>query len=255
MAAPAPSPPAPGKGGFLKRLNPQQKRMAIAIAAGGLIALFVIMRRGGGGGGGGGGTTTAPVSPTDQTGLATGAPGGSSTFADNGASMGELNTTLSGLSGQLDALLNQPAPFTDPGFAAAPLPVDTPAVAAAPAQLASVGAVRAAAASTAAKMVTALKPSAAHGGQMSVYHLYDTDPKKAGYEKAVYVRPASTAKPAAPAARPQPARAPAAASKPGVFLQDSGTRKGLHYIVQSGHRYYESHAGSGNWGKGGVVKI
>jgi hypothetical protein len=226
MAA-TPSPPAPGKGGLLKRLNPQQKRMAIALAAGGLLALFVIMRRGGGGGGGTD-TATAPISPTDATGLAGGAAADGSTFADNGASMGELNTTLSGLSGQLDALLNQPAPFVDTPGADSPLdvtPVQDPAAPTAPAQVAAVGGVKTAAAALKSKIVT--KPSAAHHGQASVYRFVDTDPKKPGYEQKVYLRPASTAK---PAVRPQPAAKPAAAPKPQTIVKPSAAHGGKLWV-------------------------
>jgi hypothetical protein len=226
MAAPAPSPPAPGKGGLFKRLDPKQRRIAIALAAGGLLALFVMLRRGGGGGGGTD-TAAAPISPTDASGLA--APGAvdGSTFADNGASFGELNTTLSGLSGQLDALLNQPAPFIDPGplDAGVTTPVQDPAVPAPPGVLGSVGGVRAAAAALKSKVV--VKPSAAHGGQASVYRFVDTDPKKAGYEQKVYLRPASTAK---PAARAQPAPKPAAAPKPQTIVKPSAAHGGKLWV-------------------------
>jgi hypothetical protein len=40
-----------------------------------------------------------------------------------------------------------------------------------------------------------------------------------------------------------------------VYLQDSGPRKGLRYIVVNGYRRYESNNGAGDWGKGGIVKI
>lgn len=247
MAAPAPSPPTPGRGGFLKRLTPQQKRMAIAVAAGGMLALFVLLRRGAPAAAA---TDTTAVSPTDPSAIG-GLPADGSTFADNGASAGQLSTTLTDLSGQLQSLedlFNQPvaAPL-DSGLVASP--VDTPAVDAAPAQLAATGGIRTAAA--ALKSKTVVKASAAHGGQQSVYRFTDTDPSKPGFEQKTYLRPATTAKPAAPAARPQATpKLPA-----GVFLQDSGTRAGLRYIVQSGSRRYESKAGAGNWGKGGVIKI
>jgi hypothetical protein len=39
----------------------------------------------------------------------------------------------------------------------------------------------------------------------------------------------------------------------GVFYQDSGPRAGLRYIVFNGARRYESRAGAGDWGKGGVI--
>lgn len=40
---------------------------------------------------------------------------------------------------------------------------------------------------------------------------------------------------------------------PGVFMQTQGTRAGLRYIIKDGTRFYESKAGSSDWGKGGKV--
>lgn len=46
-----------------------------------------------------------------------------------------------------------------------------------------------------------------------------------------------------------------AKKKAGVFTQSEGKRAGLNYIVQGGKRRYESTAGKGDWGKGGVIKV
>lgn len=43
--------------------------------------------------------------------------------------------------------------------------------------------------------------------------------------------------------------------KANVYMQDTGLRKGLRYIITDGHRKYESKPGAGDWGKGGIIKI
>ena len=81
---------------------------------------------------------------------------------------------------------------------------------------------------------------------------------------------------AAAATAPPPAAAPAAAASTpivrssaptitgsvaqpttggGVFVQDTGTRAGMRYIVKNGQRMYESRPGAGDWGAGGHATI
>lgn len=102
---------------FLKKLNPRQRQLAIAAGLGGLLALFVILRRRGTPA-----ANTDPASTTVQPAAdpstpiadASGYPAGSSTFADNGAALGQLDTTLTGITGQLQTVIDNQTAAANP---------------------------------------------------------------------------------------------------------------------------------------------
>jgi hypothetical protein len=115
MAAPAPASTSSG-------LTGRQKRIAYAIGAGALLAVFLLLRNRGGGGGG---STAAGPAPTVDPSAAT-MPAGS-TFADNGPAMADLNTTLSGLAGDVQTVSDQLSSFEPPATQPAAGAVAAPA--------------------------------------------------------------------------------------------------------------------------------
>lgn len=153
---------------FLRKMDPKQRRLVLAGLAGSAIALVVIIMRGrggqGGSDGGSGDTGTDPQSPAASGGaVAADGPAGSSTFADNGAALGELNTTLTGIAARLDAI--EPGVPTGGADAVAPEEQGSPsapaaAVAAAPAATRS---------STPARSVGSARSGAGVGGRRMVY--------------------------------------------------------------------------------------
>lgn len=76
----------------MMKLDGKQKRIAAAIAAGGMLALVVLLSRG---------RSSAGVEPI----AATDALGAPTSFADNGAAMGQLSTSISDLAGRTDIAL------------------------------------------------------------------------------------------------------------------------------------------------------
>jgi hypothetical protein len=117
----------------LKNLDPKQKRIAMAIGGGALLAVFVLITKRGGSDASAGAATGEDV-PTDDNAQkdATSLTPDPSTFADNGSALGQLDTTLTGISSQLQTLADNQA-----SQAAADAAVQ-PAVASAPAQAGTV---------------------------------------------------------------------------------------------------------------------
>lgn len=155
-------------------LNPKQKKIAAAVGGGGLLALVVLMTRGG---------SSSSTATGDPGGVANGGVTAQdpSSFADNGASMGELSSSVTSSLGGLgtafdnftNAFANQPAPLSGDDVAAgvaaglgsyfAQHPSDPPAPAQAPGQLAAAGQpAKSVAAQSAAPSTSAVKV-ATHG--------------------------------------------------------------------------------------------
>lgn len=82
----------------MTKLNPRQKKIAIAVAVGGLLALVVLMRRGGSA------PAAAPAATATQPLVAGTGDMPPSTFADNGAAFGQIGSTLTDLAGQLQGV-------------------------------------------------------------------------------------------------------------------------------------------------------
>lgn len=105
----SPTVPATPKRG---KMDPKQRRIALAVAGGALLALLVALRRRSNGGGGGTDTTAPPGIGSGSGGATADGLPGSSTFADNGAALGELNSTLTGITGAMNLLIdNQQAAY------------------------------------------------------------------------------------------------------------------------------------------------
>lgn len=86
---------------FLSNLPTGQRRAAIAIAIGAVLAVVTLARKSSTGGGLG--TDTTQTTGTTNP--------GPSTFADNGAAEGELNTTLTGIAGNLQSVTDALSAF------------------------------------------------------------------------------------------------------------------------------------------------
>jgi X-X-X-Leu-X-X-Gly heptad repeat protein len=83
------------------KLNPKQKKIAAAAAVGAVLALFVLIR----GKKAGGGTQDATANPATGSGLpADYGAGAGGTFADNGASAGQLSSSVADLAGGVQQL-------------------------------------------------------------------------------------------------------------------------------------------------------
>lgn len=197
------------------KLDGKQKRIAAAIAAGGALALVVLLSKRGG--------SSAPEGAVSS--VANPGAGDPSSFADNGAAMGQLSTDVTNLAGDIrtglgnltdandrnnSALLDSiTARFSELGSQFAAPAYDPPAPAEAPAQLASSG-------MPAARTMQAA-PVVIHQG-----------------------------------AQPTAAQTKAAAA-PNVAFQDSGTRAGLLFqtVVKDSkvYRFYESKPGKKDYGQ------
>jgi hypothetical protein len=169
--------PIPGK-----KLNPRQKRLMYALGAGALLALFVLMSRRGAGGSEDGGSATdpQPAAPAGSAGAAADPGSGGSTFADNGAALGQLNTTLTGVAGQLQNVTDylattQPATPQQDGAVVTEDPV---AAAATPAVIVNVG-------RSVAQKTASAKPGASTKSKTKPTHDRST-PKRPAPKKAAH---------------------------------------------------------------------
>jgi len=266
----------------LERLTPRQKKIALALAGGGLLALIALMSRRG--------SSTAAAAPDAGQLGATGTLPAGTTFADNGEQAAALGTDITGALGDVSTALQDVSagqqylwdnlPSLVQPVGAAPTAADIaaqlgPGIAAAIAGLGTSATPSGAQTATRTTQQAQLKAGVflqdtgsraglryiVQGGQRR----YESKAGKGDWGKggsATATGPstrAATPAPAAPAtpapAAATPAATPSRPSLPaGVFLQDAGERRGLRYIVQGGYRRYESRAGAGDWGKGGVIK-
>jgi hypothetical protein len=179
-----------------RKVDPKQarQRKLLFLALGGAVALALFLGRRSGGSAQQQDPNAVPTADPNATGLG----GGGSTFADNGGqaaqlgndvtgALGGFGTHLDDLTGAVQGLIDVSTTHDDGGGGQAapadasigqPFPV---AAAAAPAGSPAGGGIS----RTAQAAKTILKPSAAHHGELSVYHVY------AG-KQPVYVRPANT---------------------------------------------------------------
>lgn len=231
-------------------LTDRQKKAA-AVGVGGLLLLVLMLARRSNAA-----STAATTTAADGSTIPTATGGGTGQADFSGDSTGNvadlsntLNSGLGSISSGLETLGgNEQAIYSaigdmgalGPGLANVQSSIDSlggqlsdisgrlPATDGTPGTAAAAGVATAAAAGTAAKKKAATKAAAAKPETVvrdgKVYHYYDTNPKKPGYERKVYVRPASTAK-------RTPSRKPAAHKAAPVRARSSvgsGVKKKKH---------------------------
>lgn len=206
----------------LRSLNPRQKKILLALLAGGGLALVALLGRG---------RSTGTAAATDAGVLATPSYGSAGTFADNGgqaaglssdvtSGLGDVAWALQTLPDQVGAAVRDNQPIyeqpaaVDPSEWAAAFWAGQPAQAATPSGAPNSTATKSATSAKKATSVAAKAPSAAQTK---------------------------------------------AAAKPNVSFQDSGTRAGLNFqtVVKDKkvYRFYESKPGKGDWGTGDKVYV